>query len=222
VRVIIGRRLSGERIIAAAASAPPGTSRPSRRIRWTLYVIGLSVWASGVLYWTFDHYMLRHTDIGLSENPLQVWWLRLHAGTATAAIWLLGYISAIHVQRNWRPGQRRSTGLLFLTAFALLVVTGYLLYYVDADRPAAMLMSIHWIVGLCVPAAFLLHRGWQRRRGLVPLTAPPPVEVAAQAAVPVQAALPAQPALAVQDRLSAQPAQPSLSVQAPLSAQPPL
>jgi hypothetical protein len=148
---------------------------------------------------------LQHTDIGLSENPLQVWWLRLHAGTATAAIWLLGYISAIHVQRNWGAGQRRSTGLLFVSAFGLLVVTGYLLYYVDADKPAAMLSSIHWVVGLCVPAAFLLHRGWRGRRGALPLPAPPPV--------PLPGQLPGQ---------SASPAQASLSVQASLSAQPPL
>lgn len=148
--------------------------------------------------------MLRHTDIGLSENPLQVWWLRLHAGTATAAIWLLGYMSAIHVQRNWGTGQRRNSGLLFVTAFGLLVLTGYLLYYVDADRPAALLSNIHWIIGLCAPAAFVLHRSAKRRRALAPSPVPQPGQ------------LPAQTGLSMQGPLSAEPTQPPLSVQPPL------
>jgi len=156
-----------------------------------------------VLYWTYDHYMLRHTDIGISENPLQVWWLYLHAGTATAAIWLLGYMSAIHVQRNWGAGQRRNSGLLFVTAVGLLVVTGYLLYYVDADRPEALISSIHWIIGLCAPAAFLLHRS-VRVRALSPAAAPEQVQLSAQAALPVPGPMSAQP------------------VPPPLSAQPPL
>jgi len=161
-----GADASGDRAIATLPPAPASSSRPSRRIRWTLYVIGASVWASGVLYWTYDHYMLRHTDIGLSEDPLQVWWLYLHAGSATLATWLLGYMSAIHVQRNWSGGLRRSTGLLFVTAFGLLILTGYLLYYVEADRPERLIASIHWIIGLCAPAAFLLHRGLRRRARL--------------------------------------------------------
>lgn len=167
-------------------------------------MIGLSVWVSGVLYWTYDHYMLRHTDIGISENPLQVWWLYLHAGTATAAIWLLGYMSAIHVQRNWGGGQRRNSGLLFVSTVGVLVVTGYLLYYVDADRPEALISSIHWIVGLCAPAAFLLHRSVSLRR------AP------SSSAAPGQVQLPAQAALPVQGPMSAQAVQPSLPVHPPL------
>jgi cation transport ATPase len=132
-----------------------------------LYAVGIGVWVTGVLYWTFDHYMLRQTDIGLSENPLQVWWLRLHAATATLAIWLLGYMSAIHVQRNWSSRQRRYTGLLFVSAFGALVASGYLLYYVEADRPEMFISTLHWVIGLCVPAAFLLHRGLRRRRRAV-------------------------------------------------------
>ncbi len=128
------------------------------------YAIGVSVWVSGVLYWVFDKYFLRQTNIGIEQNPLQVWWLRAHALTATLAVWLLGYICAVHVQRNWSGRLRRVSGLLFVSAFALLVLSGYLLYYVDADRPAALISDFHWVVGLCAPLAFLIHRGLRRRR----------------------------------------------------------
>jgi len=140
------------------------TARPTRRIRWALYGIGISVWVSGVLWWLFDRYFLRQTDIGIEQNPLQVWWLRAHALTATLAVWLLGYICAVHVQRNWPGRLRRNSGLLFVGAFALLVFSGYLLYYVDADRPSALIGQFHWIVGLCAPLAFVVHRGVRRGR----------------------------------------------------------
>jgi len=140
------------------------TARPTRRIRWALYGIGASVWASGVLWWVFDHYFLRQTNIGIEQNPLQVWWLRAHALTATLAVWLLGYLCAVHVQRNWSGRLRRNSGLLFVSAFGVLVLSGYLMYYVDADRPAALIAQFHWIVGLCAPLAFLIHRGLRRQR----------------------------------------------------------
>lgn len=148
----------------AAPPVPICTSRPTLSIRRAIYLIGVAVWASGVLYWTFDRYMLQRSDAGISENPLQVWWLRLHAGTATAAVWLFGYMCAIHVQRNWKGGVRRSSGTLFVSVLALLTLTGYLIYYVEADRPLALLSQLHWALGLFAPLGFLLHRGM--RRGL--------------------------------------------------------
>ena len=147
----------------AASPVPVSPTRPTPVIRRTLYLIGIAVWVTGVLYWTFDKYMLRQSDIGLSENPLQVWWLRLHAATATAVVWLFGYLCAIHVQRNWGGGMRRTSGALFVSVLALLTLTGYLIYYVEADRPLAMLAQLHWVVGLSAPLAFLLHRGLRRR-----------------------------------------------------------
>jgi hypothetical protein len=157
------RHLPNSAGIAASPAGRLSATRPSRRLRWCLYATGVSVWVTGMLWWFFDHYMLRQTGMGIEQDPLQVWWLRLHAALATAAIWLLGYFSAMHVQRNWPARLRRSSGLLFVVTFGLLVVSGYLLYYVDADRPAAIVANLHWLVGLCAPAAFVLHRGLSRR-----------------------------------------------------------
>lgn len=160
--------------------------------------------------------MLRHTDNGLSENPLQVWWLYLHAGTATLATWLLGYMSAIHVQRNWPSGLRRSSGLLFVTAFSLLVLTGYLIYYVSYDRPLMLISNIHWIIGLCAPAGFLLHRGLRRRRGLLPVAVQSPGHLPAAPGLAAQPAMPEQSALAVPSALpSAAPLAQQLSAAEP-------
>lgn len=149
----------------AASPNPTSPTRPTPKIRRTLYLIGIAVWATGVLYWTFDKYMLQRSDAGLSENPLQVWWLRLHAAAAMTAVWLFGYLCAIHVQRNWGGGVRRNSGALLVSVFALLAGSGYLIYYVEADRPLAMLLQAHWLLGLFAPLAFLLHWGLRWRLG---------------------------------------------------------
>jgi hypothetical protein len=197
---VLARWQQQERIVAALPP-PASPTRPTRGVRRTLYFIGIAVWVSGVLYWTFDKYMLQRSDIGLSENPLQVWWLRLHAGTATVAVWWFGYMSAVHVQRNWKAGRRRNSGSIFVGTLALLTLTGYLIYYVEADRPLAMITQLHWVVGLCAPLAFLLHRGLRQRAGL-PAGALAPSAVAAPRvelgvigpqAVPVSAVAPPPP-----------------------------
>ncbi len=143
-----------------ASPVPAAPTRPTPGIRRTLYAVGVAVWLSGVLWWTFDKYMLQRSDFGVSENPLQVWWLRLHAGTATATVWLFGYLSAIHVQRNWKGGVRRNSGLVFVVTLALLTISGYLLYYVEADPS----------FGDDYPAA--LGRGAMRAAGVPPASRP--------------------------------------------------
>lgn len=188
----------------AAPPIPASPSRPTPGVRRTLYLIGLAVWASGVLYWIFDKYMLRQSDIGISENPLQVWWLRLHALTATAAVWLFGYMSAIHVQRNWSGGARRNSGTLFVTTLGLLTLSGYLIYYVEADRPLALISQLHWVLGACAPLAFLLHRGMRRRLRAAALGAAgarvvPPTELPVAAAPVAAAEAGAAPAPGVAD-----------------------
>jgi len=182
----------------AASPVPASPTRPTAAIRRTLYLVGIAVWVSGVLYWTFDKYMLQQSDIGLSENPLQVWWLRLHAATATLAVWGFGYMSAIHVQRNWSAGVRRNSGSIVVGALALLTLSGYLIYYVEADRPLAMIAQLHWVVGLCAPLLFLMHRRLRLRARLAAGArapsgaATPRVELGAIAsqAIPVPASVP--------------------------------
>lgn len=183
-----------------AAPSSLTSTRPTPAVRRLIQLIGLAVWTTGVLYWTFDKYMLRHTDIGLSENPLQVWWLRAHAAAATAAVWLFGYMSAIHMQRNWRVGARRNSGALFVATLLLLMLSGYLIYYVEAERSLALLTQLHWVVGLCAPLAFLLHRGMRRRQA----AALRPARVEPGAVVPVKlAGLPPPAAAAAATRTAA-------------------
>jgi phosphoglycerol transferase MdoB-like AlkP superfamily enzyme len=64
----------------------------------------------------------------------------------------------MHIVKAWhRHWHRRSGGTLF-SAVAALIVSGYLLYYVADEQARRALSFFHWIVGLALPLAYLLHR----------------------------------------------------------------
>ena len=139
--------------------------RFSRRLRRTWYAIGIGTWLSGVLWLIFHEFLARPSEFGVSPNPLEPWWLRLHGAFAFAALWLLGIVSALHIPPGWRTDRRRWSGGWLVAVIAWLILTGYLLYYVGADGPLAVIVVLHWAVGLAAPLAYLLHRAGTRTRG---------------------------------------------------------
>ena len=101
---------------------------------------------------------MRSSPFGTNPHPLEFWSRAAHGAFGFGGLWLLGMLSAAHIPAGWRNGQRRWTGGLMLAAFASLVVSGYLLYYLGNDLLIGATALLHWSVGLAAPVAFLLHR----------------------------------------------------------------
>jgi len=130
---------------------------------WTIGV-GICVWASGA-GWLIAHYLLSSEGtFGLAGSPSEPWWLKAHGAFAFLSIWMAGLLGGMHVANAWGQHRRRWSGGTLLAAVLVLIVTGYLLYYVGADRPRALISALHWILGLCLPAAYLTHRLTHRFR----------------------------------------------------------
>jgi hypothetical protein len=147
-----GKRRAHAPQVAARA---PALSR-SRQL--TVYSISLGVWLSGAVWLLAHYFMEREGTFGPSPHPLEFWSIAAHGAFALATLWMLGLLWAIHIPAGWRSLRRRWTGSLMFGVAAVLILTGYLLYYLgDADaRPA--LAVLHWVVGLACPALFLMHR----------------------------------------------------------------
>ncbi len=139
------------------------TVRLGRSRRWQLYIVGIGVWLSGGLWLLFHYFFVRQGDFGPVENPLTPWWLRLHGAFAFASIWIFGLLWATHVTVAWPRKRRRWSGGLLAGVFLVLIVSGYLLYYVGDDAIRPIISVLHWATGLAAPAFFLVHR--LRRRG---------------------------------------------------------
>lgn len=138
--------------------------RLSRRRRYFVYAVGSGLWLSGAL-WLVSHYFLPSKgEFGPAPNPLEPWWLRLHAMMAFAAIWTSGLVWGVHVVAGWRTGRHRVSGAVTLGVLGWLIASGYLLYYLIDDQWRLIATWAHWLVGLGLPLLFLVHRTRGRQR----------------------------------------------------------
>lgn len=138
--------------------------RMGTRHKRALYGIVLALWASGAL-WLLFHYFLRVPgDFGDAAHPLEAWWLRLHGLSGFAALVAIGSVLPIHARRAWQLKKNRRSGLAMKVYLLWLALTGYALYYFLSEASEAWLPLAHWIAGLALPLAGLLHVRLGRRR----------------------------------------------------------
>lgn len=128
---------------------------PWRRI--TLYGVVGGAWTTGILWLVFHYFLARQGDFGSEPHPLEAWWLRLHGAFAFAALWIGGMLWAVHIGPALsRPGKRIS-GLLLLGMLAILVATGYLLYYAVDDGLRDAVRWAHWLIGILLAIVLGIH-----------------------------------------------------------------
>lgn len=149
--------------MASAEPFRPPSLPAHRLLRWqrlSLYATGALLILTGIV-WLVLHYSV---EAGAMPPPLEAWVLRLHGLAAFAGLFVLGVLAAAHVPQGWRlslrhgwPGQRR-TGLLLCIVGALLVLTGYLLYYFAPETLRPALGWAHAAIGLAMALLVVSHR----------------------------------------------------------------
>jgi hypothetical protein len=129
-----------------------------RSRRWALYIIGIGVWLSGGLWLLFHYFLVKQGEFGPVANPLEPWWLKLHGAFAFAAVWMFGLLWGVHITKAWPHQRRRWSGGMLAGIFFLLILTGYLLYYIGDDKIRPLVSVLHWGIGLAGPIFFVWHR----------------------------------------------------------------
>ncbi|MGJ4898216.1 MULTISPECIES: hypothetical protein [unclassified Bradyrhizobium] len=125
--------------------------------RFALYgILGL-LFASGAL-WIYADQMKTRTELD-SEMWQQAaaYLLSMHGGTAMVTLMLLGALGPMHVQRAWRAGKNRATGIVSLAMYGLLIATAFGLYYVGSEALRPWISTVHIAFGLGVPAVITAH-----------------------------------------------------------------
>lgn len=119
---------------------------------------------SGVA-WQFLHdYGAIKTAFQTAPHWGELYLLRLHGLAAMASLVVIGSLLPVHVVRAWKARRNRRSGALFLATNAVLIFTGYGLYYAAAENNRALIRQIHWLVGLAFPLLFALHIFLGKRR----------------------------------------------------------
>jgi hypothetical protein len=133
-----------------------------RHRRW-FYATSLLLFASGAA-WLALSWVRGGADA--PPHPWQPWLLKLHGAAAMLILLVLGTLIPLHIRRGWKAGVNRLTGALMVGGAALLVLTGYGLYYAGSDRLREFTANVHDILGLAAPLLLLWHilRGRKMRR----------------------------------------------------------
>jgi hypothetical protein len=134
----------------------------SRALRRTLLTVCALLWLSGAL-WLLVHWLFpQHNAFGLLPNPWEAPLVHLHGIIAVAAVFLFGWVGAAHIRARWSQSANRTSGLWLLGCGAVLVISGYALYY-STGAPHDAAAALHEWLGLAALGVALTH--WLRVRG---------------------------------------------------------
>jgi cytochrome bd-type quinol oxidase subunit 2 len=131
----------------------PDSIRLKRSQRYFLYAVLTLLFLTGVA-WAYWNYLRSSGDFEASAKSLA---MRIHGAAAMAILVLIGMLLNGHVRFAWRARRNRANGSIFLSAFAVLTITGYGLYYAGGERLRASTSWIHLAVGLALPILLLIH-----------------------------------------------------------------
>ncbi|MDC8758612.1 DUF4405 domain-containing protein [Janthinobacterium fluminis] len=138
--------------------------RLERWHRHCLYASGAALLLSGAA-WLLAHYFLRTPgEFGEAIHPLEPWAMKLHGASAMAALFFLGSLMNAHIRRALKAGRNLVSGWAMIATFALLIATGFGLYYLAGESDRPLWSGVHWVAGLALAALSVLHIVLGRRR----------------------------------------------------------
>ena len=129
----------------------------SKRVRSWVNCVGAGVWLTGV-GWMAAHYVFQPRDATAFSGNSEPQWLKWHGGFAVLAIWTGGILWGLHIVKAWQMHRLRWSGGSLAASLLLLILSGYLLYYVADDRARGAISLLHQVLGIAILAAYLTHR----------------------------------------------------------------
>ena len=132
----------------------PDPIRLKRFQRCFLYAVFALLFLSGTA-WAYWNYLV--PEPRNFELSAKAWAMKIHGAAAMVILVLVGMLLTGHVRSSWRVRRNRGNGSLFLSAFGILTITGYGLYYAGGENLRAWSSWIHLAVGLALPLLLILH-----------------------------------------------------------------
>lgn len=146
-------------------------TRSARLARWQIMLLTISgalLWLSGAAWLLLHYYGQVQSEFGPETNPLEPWFLRVHGLILIPALLGFGGLFVAHMPKGWKNRYQRTIGIALTTAFAVLILSGYMLYYAGDEGLRDWTSLIHWALGLGTPALFIWHylHGVSKRRAV--------------------------------------------------------
>ncbi len=125
--------------------------------RQCLYGMFLLSCCSGSSFFILKTWFVQQGEYGLVKHAWQYPALQIHGAMAFLMMVGFGFVLGAHMPKSWKTKEKRKTGILLLTMPSLLILSGYLLYYVAQDTFREWLEYTHLAIGLLLPLGLTLH-----------------------------------------------------------------
>jgi O-antigen/teichoic acid export membrane protein len=130
--------------------------RLSHAARNTVLLGSLIVIVSGIA-WMILGLLVDGLDYA---DPLHTWRHRalvLHGVAAYLLLWIMGRLSNLHQQGNWRAHRNRMNGLMLSMALGMLAISGLCLYYPPQEDWHTAISLLHQALGIALVLLLPLH-----------------------------------------------------------------
>ena len=144
--------------------------RTARLAGWQIWLLSLSgsgLWLSGGAWLLLHYFGQKEGQFGPEMNPLEPWMMKVHGLVLIPVLLGIGGMFVAHIPNGWDHVHQRVAGVALCAVLAVLVASGYMLYYVGDDSLRKWTSVAHWLIGLGLPAVFTWHylNGFAVRRG---------------------------------------------------------
>ena len=133
----------------------------SDAVRLSVGFVASLLWVTGS-GWLVAHFFFRRSnDFGALPSEWEAPLLHAHGILAVGGVFMFGWIASRHITERWNQPYNRASGLTLAAATTVLVISGYLLYYI-ADEPFNLaIASVHEVLGVLALACAMIH--WRIR-----------------------------------------------------------
>lgn len=145
---------------SASKAAHPLHHINLRLERWhrrCVYASVALVATSGAV-WLIARYFLRHAgEFGETIHPIEPWAMKVHGGAAMIMLFFLGSLMNSHIRRAIKARRNLMSGWSMVGSMALLIATGFGLYYLADERTRPLWSLFHWAIGVGLPLVGSVH-----------------------------------------------------------------
>lgn len=143
-------------------------ARPTRLPRWQEYAVYVSLGAltlTGLVWLGLDWGVRVEGEFGPERHPAEHWALIAHGIAAYAFLVVGGAMIPVHVKLGWSLERNKVSGLWLGVGSVVAAITALGLYYLGGDGSRSIASLAHWLVGLVLIPALIIHAVRGRRGG---------------------------------------------------------
>ncbi|MFT6333024.1 MAG: hypothetical protein ACJAW3_001374 [Lentimonas sp.] len=123
---------------------------------WLFILIAIS-FLSGVGFFILSEFFNVMGEFGQEKHPAGFTILKIHGGAAFLMMATYGFFLGGHVKKAWKMKTKPIFGIITAILPLLLMITGYLLYYIAADLMREIVEYTHLGIGVLLPIILTAH-----------------------------------------------------------------